>query len=392
MADTTFVNGTTVIDATWLNDINAIAYKTTYSISLAGLTMHGNVLPNATNTRDLGSSTFRWSNVFTQGLDVAGTSTLAAINAAGTSTLAAINASGRLTLTGADSQIIIAPASGSGAIDIKSFSSAGNAALNFFSSAPSTGVRWQIIKNNVAEGPGNVGGDFNINRYDNTGAFLGTPFTIARASGEASIAASAGSPLTLIGTNAGGGSYLRLANTAGSVGSASIISLDPGNNGVLTRDFTIRATNNGSNQITTGFWTSNGSTPFESFRLDNTGNALLVNAAGGLGYGTGAGGTVNQATDKTTAVTLNKSCGTINMAATSLAAGARVVFIFNNSFIQQNDNLLVSVSGIGVGNVYNVNVAQINAGNAVLALTNTSAGALATNVILNFTVFKGAVT
>lgn len=48
-----------------------------------------------------------------------------------------------------------------------------------------------------------------------------------------------------------------------------------------------------------------------AFKMDTAGNSLHVRATGGLGYGTGAGGTVTQTTSKSTAVTLNKPTGLI---------------------------------------------------------------------------------
>jgi hypothetical protein len=187
------------------------------------------------------------------------------------------------TFTGNNPQLAIAPSSGSGSIDIKSFSSAGNAALNFFSSAPSTGVRWQIIKNNAAESGSNVGGDYNINRYSDTGSYLGTPFTIYRASGDTYITTTSPSPLTVNGTAAGGAVWNRVANISGSVNSQANLSLDPGNNGPGTRDFSIRAVNNGANQITTGFWTSNAAAPFEAFRITPAGAAQILGTPPAVG-------------------------------------------------------------------------------------------------------------
>lgn len=48
----------------------------------------------------------------------------------------------------------------------------------------------------------------------------------------------------------------------------------------------------------------------------------VVDGTGGIGYQTGSGGTVTQATSKSTAVTLNKLSGRITLNAEALAAGA----------------------------------------------------------------------
>ena len=67
--------------------------------------------------------------------------------------------------------------------------------------------------------------------------------------------------------------------------------------------------------------------------------ALIENAPVGIGYGLGAGGTVTQATSKSTAVTLNKPCGQITMNAASLAPGAAVQFNVLNSLMSRYDNV-----------------------------------------------------
>ena len=61
-----------------------------------------------------------------------------------------------------------------------------------------------------------------------------------------------------------------------------------------------------------------------------SGNILAT--GGALGYGAGASGTVTQATSKSTAVTLNKPSGTINMHPGGMAPGASVDFRVVNSF------------------------------------------------------------
>ena len=79
--------------------------------------------------------------------------------------------------------------------------------------------------------------------------------------------------------------------------------------------------------------------------LDASGR-LLVTAASGLGYGTGAGGTnTRQVTAKTDAVTINKPAGRILMNGAALGAGVAVEFIFNNSVIVADDSIIFSIQG-----------------------------------------------
>jgi len=119
--------------------------------------------------------------------------------------------------------------------------------------------------------------------------------------------------------------------------------------------------------------------------LDASGN-LLLTGGGGLGYGTGSGGTVTQATSKSTAVTLNKSCGRIVMNAEALAAGATAAFQVNNSTVATSDNIIATVVGF-VG--YSVSVYIGSAGNFTCKVTNTTGVSLSEAVFINFAVIKG---
>lgn len=103
-----------------------------------------------------------------------------------------------------------------------------------------------------------------------------------------------------------------------------------------------------------------------------------------LGYTANAQGTVTQATDKSTAVTLNKSAGRITMNAASLGATTNVSFTLNNSFISANDTLVLTISGGATVGAYNCWVNSLSAGSASITLRNTTAGALAEAVIINF--------
>jgi hypothetical protein len=104
-----------------------------------------------------------------------------------------------------------------------------------------------------------------------------------------------------------------------------------------------------------------------------------------LGYTANAQGTVTQLTDKSTAVTLNKSAGRITMNNAALGATTNVSFTLNNSLISVNDVLILTVSG---GNAtaatYNCFVNSLAAGTASITLRNISAGSLSEAIIVNF--------
>lgn len=110
-----------------------------------------------------------------------------------------------------------------------------------------------------------------------------------------------------------------------------------------------------------------------------------------IGYAAAAQGTVTQATNKGTGVTLNKSAGKITMNAASLAGGAAVTFTLTNSSISANDVVIVNVSGGGTAGAYWPYVSSMTAGSAVIGLWNSTGGALAEAVVLNFAIIHGAV-
>jgi hypothetical protein len=105
-----------------------------------------------------------------------------------------------------------------------------------------------------------------------------------------------------------------------------------------------------------------------------------------LGYTAAAQGSVTQLTDKSTAVTLNKSAGRITTANVPLAGATNVSFTLNNSFISANDVLIVTLSGgIATAATYNCWVNSLSAGSASITLRNiTVSTSLTEAVIINF--------
>jgi hypothetical protein len=122
-------------------------------------------------------------------------------------------------------------------------------------------------------------------------------------------------------------------------------------------------------------------------KLDASGNWLQI-GSGGIGYGTGSGGAVTQATSKSTGVTLNKSNGAITMHNASLAATTSVSFTFSNSLIVATDCVVISIKSGATQGAYLAQVDTVTAGACVITLRNYTGGALAEAVVLNFAVIK----
>jgi hypothetical protein len=128
----------------------------------------------------------------------------------------------------------------------------------------------------------------------------------------------------------------------------------------------------------------------ERVRIDTSGNLLVTNAAG-LGYGTGSGGTVTQATSKSTAVTLNKPTGVITMNNAALDANTTVAFGCTNSMAAAIDTVVLTplTSTIDMS-FYQWGAAMNGAGNIRIYLRNISGGSRSEAVVFNFTIIKGA--
>lgn len=140
-----------------------------------------------------------------------------------------------------------------------------------------------------------------------------------------------------------------------------------------------------------GFFTTadGASSVTERMRIDSNGNVLLRNAIG-LGYGTGCGGTVTQATSKTTAVTLNKPTGQITMNNAALAAATSVTFTLNNSLLTAQDTLIVNHSTTGgTSGAYLIEALTVGAGTVVIRVTNITGGSLSEAAVINFAIIKG---
>ena len=123
--------------------------------------------------------------------------------------------------------------------------------------------------------------------------------------------------------------------------------------------------------------------------IDSSGNVLAV-SSGGLGYGTGAGGTQSQTTSKSNAVTVNKPTGTITMNSATLNAGAMVTFTLNNSVIQSDDTVIVHRANGGSGNAYRMWVDNVSTGSCNIRVENISASNLTEQPVIRFTVIKSA--
>lgn len=116
-------------------------------------------------------------------------------------------------------------------------------------------------------------------------------------------------------------------------------------------------------------------------------DCTMTTANGGLGYSSGAGGTVTQATSKGTTVTLNKPTGQITMNNAALLPSTSVNFQLNNSLLAATDALICNASQNAN---YTVQTLYAGAGSAGIRVTNITAGSLSEALVITFAIIKGA--
>ena len=115
---------------------------------------------------------------------------------------------------------------------------------------------------------------------------------------------------------------------------------------------------------------------------------LLGSTESAVGYSAGTGGTVTQATNKSTGVTLNKRCGQLTMNNASLSAAAEVSFTLTNSVIAATDVVMVCIGSGATAGAYSVQCDAVAAGSCRISIGNMSSGSLSEAIVLNFVVIK----
>jgi hypothetical protein len=124
--------------------------------------------------------------------------------------------------------------------------------------------------------------------------------------------------------------------------------------------------------------------------LSTVGSIINNGGTGKVGYAAGAGGTVTQATSKSTGVTLSKQSGQIIMDAAALNASTTVSFVLTNTIIEANDVLILNHVSAGTAGAYTLN-AQVSAGSASINVRNVTLGSLSEAIVIQFVVINGAV-
>lgn len=121
-----------------------------------------------------------------------------------------------------------------------------------------------------------------------------------------------------------------------------------------------------------------------------TGTSLIATGAiastgtAGIGYATGAGGTVTQGTSRTTGVTLDKTSGAITLFSAAGSATAATFTVTNSTVAATDVIILNQKSGT---DLYDLKVTAVSAGSFNITF-NTTGGTTTEQPVFNFAVIK----
>lgn len=104
------------------------------------------------------------------------------------------------------------------------------------------------------------------------------------------------------------------------------------------------------------------------------------------------GGTITQASSKSTGVTLNTHTGQITMNGAALAAGVEVTFTVTNSTVGAADVVVLNHGSAGTAGSYLVGISAVASGSFKATVSNASGGSLSEAIVLNFAVIGGSAT
>ena len=126
-------------------------------------------------------------------------------------------------------------------------------------------------------------------------------------------------------------------------------------------------------------------TPTPTAKLQVVGGIVSTDPSAGIGYATGAGGTVTQSGLRTNSVTINKICGSIAMVS---AAGSVTwsSFTVNNTTVGATDTILLSFSG--GSNNYLFTTGRITAGVSFVIYFISLSTTVVDQPVINFSIIK----
>ena len=126
----------------------------------------------------------------------------------------------------------------------------------------------------------------------------------------------------------------------------------------------------------------------EQFKVDGTTGLVLASNCNGIGYGSGSGSSITQATSKSTPVTINKATGQITLNSATLAPNTTVQFTVNCTFCSDNDIPVVAIQSNTAA--YIVTASNVSAGSFAINVRNITGGSLSEGFVINYAIIKGS--
>ena len=267
----------------------------------------------------------------------------------------------------------------------------GGAANRFVVSNVSTAITSNVTITGNLSVTGNVLNNLSVSRTVDAGNLITSGTILAAGNITGAYLLGNGSQLDGIYPNYifNGNSYIGIGNSSGnaniSIGSTSNVVV------VSTTGVRVAGIVSATGNITGG----NISTGILSLGTGILGNTLTTgfiktSSGYGIGYTTGAGGTVTQSSNKSTGITLDRICGEITTSNQNLAGGANVTFTMTNTTVEPTDVMVINhVSGgtLAAYQFYPV----CGSGSANITIVNRTGGALAEALVLRYVVIKGSV-
>ncbi len=245
-------------------------------------------------------------------------------------------------------------------------------------------------------GTGGKGGAIALTTGIGGATSVSTGVNVGGASGAIALATAAGGASTNGSSNTGGASgVITIATGAGGTGATA-----QGNSGSITLSTGATTGTAGSiilapagvTAITAAATVTITPATQITGALTLLAGALSSSAALGIGYKTGAGGVVTQASNRSTVVTCNTVVGQITGNAASLAASTSATFTVINTTVAATDLILLSVVSGPTANTSIFSIGSVGSGLFTIRAENiaTVAGDVGAPV-LNFAVIKGAI-
>ena len=113
----------------------------------------------------------------------------------------------------------------------------------------------------------------------------------------------------------------------------------------------------------------------------------ITSSGAGIGYASGAGGTVTQGTSRATGVTLSKLCGKITMFSAAVAASGTSSFVLTNTFIAATDIVIAVHASSSNGGAWAISVLPAS-GSATITVRNVSNASITEATPIFFAVLK----